>query len=155
VREFLSARNVSFTERNIRRDPGAKAELLELTNQLVVPVVASGGRYVVGYDPEWLESIIYSGDTRVVALPPRDSALSEQGAMAAQAQADLSATIADLVTRIREELSYNAAKGAGPYRLGMHDGLRFAEDALVAILEQCAGAADPGESPLEITRLDA
>jgi hypothetical protein len=74
--------------------------------------------------------------------------------MAARPQADLAATLADLLTRIREELVYNAAKGDGPYRQGMHDGLRFAEDALAAILDDWAAEVDlPVASP-EGGRLD-
>jgi hypothetical protein len=75
--------------------------------------------------------------------------------MAAQPLASLPATVADLLVRIREELAYNAAKGDGPYRQGMHDGLRFAEDALVAILSKHAGAVDLAESSNEVSRLDA
>ena len=88
-------------------------------------------------------------------LPPRDSALVTQGAMAAQPEADLAATVADLVARIREELAYNAVKGDGPYRQGMHDGLRFSEDALVAILEIHAVELGSSGSPAEVKRLDA
>jgi len=152
VREFLSARNIPFTDRNIRRDPGARAELLELTGELVVPVVVAGERHVVGYDPEWLESMVSSNVERVTALPPRDSASLEQGVMAARAQAGLEATLVDLVDRIREELAYNAAKGGGTYRQGMHDGLRFAQDALLDILRQFGSAADLPEPTLPITR---
>lgn len=155
MREFLSARDVPFTERNIRHDPAAKADLLALTNQLVVPVVVAGGQHVVGFNAEWLESILSGGGSQEPALPPRDSALAEQGPMAARLRPDLPATIADLVDRIREELRYNAAKGTGPYRQGMHDGLRFAEDALAAILEQAGNAAPVPESPRAFTELDA
>ena len=87
-------------------------------------------------------------------LPPRDSAQPTQGAMAARPQADLTATVTDFLGRIREEAAYSAAKGEGPYRQGMHDGLRFAEDALVAILGRYAGDVDQPESPAEAGRLD-
>jgi hypothetical protein len=75
--------------------------------------------------------------------------------MAAKSEADLAATVADLVTRVQEELAYNAAKGDGPYRQGMHDGLRFSEDALLAILDNYAGELGSPESPAEVSRLDA
>jgi len=88
-------------------------------------------------------------------LPPRDSASPTQGTMAARPQADLAATLVDLLARIREELAYNAAKGSGSYRQGMHDGLRFAEDALVAILDQYGSDVDLPESSVEVRRLDA
>jgi hypothetical protein len=41
-----------------------------------------------------------------------------------------------LLVRIGEEIDFNDAKGQAPYRLGMHDGLRFAEDALVDVLRR-------------------
>jgi hypothetical protein len=44
--------------------------------------------------------------------------------------------LTSLLERTRTEIDYNAAKGDGLYRLGMHDGLRYAEDALVAILQR-------------------
>lgn len=155
MREFLSARNISFVERNIRRDPQAKAELLALTGELVVPVVAVGDRYVVGYDPEQLESLLFATEKKITALPPGDSASLEQGEMAVRLADDLATMIGDLIRRIREEQAYNAAKGSGPYRQGVHDGLRFAEDALVAILQQHGRDADIPESPDLLQRMDA
>jgi hypothetical protein len=136
VREFLSLRAIPFVEHNIRRDPQAKADLMDLTGNLAVPVVVSGDRHVVGYDPEWLETLVQAGADHETALPPRDSAEAEQGDLAVRAGADLLDTIEDLVTRTQEELAYNAAKGGGAYRQGMHDGLRFALDALVGIAEK-------------------
>jgi hypothetical protein len=47
-----------------------------------------------------------------------------------------------LLARTREEIEYNASKGDGLYRLGMHDGLRYAEDAIVAILEHFGRAQE-------------
>jgi hypothetical protein len=90
-----------------------------------------------------------------MGLPPRDSASPIQGTMAARPQADLTATLVDLLARIREELAYNAAKGSGSYRQGMHDGLRFAEDALAAILDKYGSDVDLPESSVEVRRLDA
>jgi glutaredoxin len=155
VREFLSARQIPFTERNVRQDPQAKAELLELTGKLTVPFVIAGDRRVVGYDPEWLEALVQTTADEPSALPPRDSAILEQGTMAARLQEDLLDTLDDLVTRIREELAYNAAKGGGAYRQGMHDGLRFAEEALVSIAEQHGHQGDVPDSVQRLRQLDA
>jgi hypothetical protein len=47
---------------------------------------------------------------------------------------DLPADLVQLVARFRAELAYNDAKGSGPYRQGMHDGLHFAVDALADLL---------------------
>ena len=54
-----------------------------------------------------------------------------------------------LLARIAEEIRFNDAKGTGPYRLGMHDGLRFAEDALVELLRGHGYDAAPAERPLD------
>ncbi len=155
MREFLSLRSVPFNERNIRQDPQAKAELLELTGELAVPVVVAGDRHVVGYDPKWLEALLLTTAEETTAIPPRDSAMLEQGVMAAHPQAELIDTIADLVARIREELAYSSAKGDGAYRQGMHDGLRFGEDALVAILEQQGHQVDVSDTVQQLREMDA
>jgi len=156
VREFLSDRHIPFVERNIRRDSQAKAELLDLTGKLVVPVLVAGERRVVGYDPEWLEALVSASvEQEATVLPPRDSAAPEQGAMAARLQDDPVATLKDLVFRIREELAYNASKGGGAYRQGMHDGLRFAEEAVVAIAGQYGAQTDLPAPVKQIRELDA
>jgi hypothetical protein len=82
--------------------------------------------------------------------PPRDSLDHDQRGRVAEPGADLAAGLADLLARIREELDYNDAKGAAPYRLGMHDGLRFAEDAVADLLSRHGHAAG-----LRHTELDA
>jgi hypothetical protein len=74
--------------------------------------------------------------------------------MAAQPKADLAATLVDLLLRIREEMDYNQAKGDGPYRQGMQDGMRFVQDALVAILQEYGGGLDLPKAPEEGGRLD-
>jgi hypothetical protein len=50
-----------------------------------------------------------------------------------------------LLVRIAEEIDFNDAKGQAPYRLGMHDGLRFAEDAIVDVLRRHGHEADAHE----------
>jgi hypothetical protein len=54
VREFLSENEIPFVERNIRKDPEAKDELLRQTGKLVVPAFAVDGEWYYGYDPEQL-----------------------------------------------------------------------------------------------------
>ena len=54
-----------------------------------------------------------------------------------------------LLTRIGEEISFNDAKGNAPYRLGMHDGLRFAEDALADLLRRHGRAAETADRPID------
>ena len=47
-----------------------------------------------------------------------------------------------LLSRTRQEIDYNASKGDGLYRIGMHDGLRYAEDAIVALLDHFGRTQD-------------
>jgi hypothetical protein len=64
-------------------------------------------------------------------VPPGNSLQTDQNAQVAGAGATLIEGLAALLQRIRDEIDYNDAKGQTPFRLGMHDGLRFAEDAVV------------------------
>jgi glutaredoxin len=57
VREFLSAQEVPFEDRNIRASEAHRAELLERTGELVVPQLVYGDRVVVGFDPEALAEV--------------------------------------------------------------------------------------------------
>lgn len=68
--------------------------------------------------------------------PPGNSLEADQAARVADEGNTLADGLSNLLKRIQEELDYNDAKGTAPYRLGMHDGLRFAEDAVVNLLNQ-------------------
>lgn len=68
--------------------------------------------------------------------PPGNSVDLEQGSRVVDPGDDLVSGLALLLDRIREELDYSDAKGDSPFRLGMHDGLRFAEDAIVDLLQR-------------------
>ena len=63
--------------------------------------------------------------------PPGNSLKADQGARVAEPGDTLVDGLDSLIARIREELDYNDAKGQNAYRSGLHDGLRFAEDALI------------------------
>ena len=69
-----------------------------------------------------------------MTIPPGNSLDLDQGARVAEAGSTLDEGLLALVERIREELDYNDAKGTSSFRLGVHDGLRFAEDALIDLL---------------------
>ena len=58
MREFLSVNNVPFEDRNIRRQPAARAELEARTGALVVPQLFWGERHIVGYDPDALDELV-------------------------------------------------------------------------------------------------
>ena len=66
--------------------------------------------------------------------PPANSLDDDQGARVVEPGETLVDGLGNLLVRIRQELDYNAAKGDSPFRNGMHDGLRFAEDAIVYLL---------------------
>jgi homospermidine synthase len=57
--------------------------------------------------------------------------------------------LSQLLDRIREELDYNDAKGNAAFRLGVHDGLRFAEDAIVDLLRRHGYEHEPQPRDLD------
>jgi glutaredoxin 3 len=59
VKTFLNDKGVSFEEKDVSDNNQAAQEMIELTGQRSVPVIKKGGQYVVGFDPERLESIIH------------------------------------------------------------------------------------------------
>ncbi|MHB8621148.1 MAG: glutaredoxin family protein [Chloroflexota bacterium] len=58
MREFLSGEHIPFVERNIRNDPGARQELLRRFGEVLVPVLLVDDRWVIGWDPERIRSIL-------------------------------------------------------------------------------------------------
>ncbi len=64
-------------------------------------------------------------------------------------EAPLGEELRALLARIAEEIDFNDAKGTAPYRLGMHDGLRFAEDAIADILARHGVAASVDGRPTD------
>jgi hypothetical protein len=66
--------------------------------------------------------------------PPGNSLEQAQDERVAAPGADLAAGLRALLERIAEEIDFNDAKGQSAYRLGTHDGLRFAEDAIADLL---------------------
>ncbi len=57
VKEFLSQKQVEFTERNIAADPAAQAELEKL-GYMTTPVTLVDGEVVVGFDRARLERLL-------------------------------------------------------------------------------------------------
>jgi hypothetical protein len=80
-----------------------------------------------------------------VTEPPGNSLAASQGNKVVEPGADLSDGLRALLVRIAEEVDFNAAKGTAPYRLGMHDGLRFAEDAIADLLRRHGHAAETAD----------
>jgi glutaredoxin 3 len=61
VRDFLTQHGIPFVERNIRKDPTARTELLERTGGMIVPVVFVNGQTIVGWDEARLLELLESG----------------------------------------------------------------------------------------------
>ena len=57
AKEFLSQKQVEFTERNIAADPAALAELEKL-GYMTTPVTLVDGEVVVGFDRARLERLL-------------------------------------------------------------------------------------------------
>jgi glutaredoxin len=58
VRAYLRAHSVEFDDRNIRQSEEARAELLALTGELLVPLLVFGDRLFVGFDPDALDEVV-------------------------------------------------------------------------------------------------
>ncbi len=77
--------------------------------------------------------------------PPGNSLAASQGRRVVEPGGDLAAGLQALLARVTEEIDFNDAKGTGPYRLGVHDGLRFAEDAIADLLRRHGHAAETAD----------
>ena len=115
--------------------------MLALTGELVVPTLIAGDRTVVGFDAEQLAEIVGlqapgapAASASTAAGPPGNSLEADQGHRVIPSGDTLADDLRSLLGRIDSELDYNAAKGATAFRQGMHDGLRFAQDAVADLL---------------------
>ncbi|TKJ28816.1 MAG: hypothetical protein CEE40_10440 [Chloroflexi bacterium B3_Chlor] len=60
VKQYLSQRGVTFTERDVAANPQAAAEMVRLSGQRGVPVIVMDSQVVVGFDRPRLDQIIAS-----------------------------------------------------------------------------------------------
>jgi glutaredoxin len=51
-------RGLSYTNRDIEHDPGARDELVRLVGSTAVPVTVIGGKVIRGYDPDRLRKLV-------------------------------------------------------------------------------------------------
>ena len=79
--------------------------------------------------------------------PPGNSLAAAQGERVADPGDSLAGSLAALLARIADEIDFNDAKGSGPYRLGVHDGLRFAEDAVADLMRRHGLAVKTADRP--------
>ena len=136
--------------------------MLALTGDLVVPTLIAGDRKVVGFDAGQLAEIVgleapdapaesaaaaagppgNSQRAEATSPPPGNSLKSDQGHRVIPSGDTLADDLRSLLDRINSELDYNAAKGSTPFRQGMHDGLRFAQDAVADLLSRHGHTAE-------------
>jgi glutaredoxin len=146
VREFLSQNSVEFEDRNIAKEPHWRAQVLELTGEIVVPILVVNGKQVIGLDEErmaealGLENVLMTSNRDGLAAPPELMALPDS------ADDPTAAALTHFVRRLQREMDFNAVKDGAPYRDGQHDGMRFARDAILRIL---TGAYEPEEMVIE------
>ncbi|HHX74357.1 MAG TPA: glutaredoxin family protein [Firmicutes bacterium] len=58
VKEFLSARQVSFREYNVEEDREAREEMLSVSRHAIIPTVVVDGEAVIGFDAEKLDRLL-------------------------------------------------------------------------------------------------
>jgi glutaredoxin len=146
VREFLSQNSVEFEDRNIAKEPHWRKQVLELTGEVVVPVLVVNGKQVIGLDEErmasalGLEQNLASSNRDGLAAPPELLALPERPGD------PIAAELTHFVRRLQREMEFNALKEDSPYRDGQHDGMRFARDAILRML---TGTYEPEKMVIE------
>jgi glutaredoxin-like YruB-family protein len=62
AKRYLAERGIAFTEHDISVDRAAAEEMIRLTGQVGVPVIAVDGEFVVGFDRARLEQLLAKGD---------------------------------------------------------------------------------------------
>jgi glutaredoxin len=146
VREFLSQNSVSFEDRNIAKEPHWRKELMELTGEIVVPVLFVNGKQVIGLDEPLMAEAL--GLDHVESSSNRDGlqAPPELASLPAQEGDPTTAALTHFVQRLQREMEFNALKDGAPYRDGQHDGMRFARDAILRIL---TGKYEPEQMVIE------
>jgi len=114
-----------------------------------VPTLVAGDRQVVGFNAEKLAEIVGlqvpetpTGGAAAAAGPPGNSLEADQGRRVIASGDTLADDLQSMLSRINSELDYNVAKGSTPFRQGMHDGLRFAQDAVADLLSRHGHSAE-------------
>ena len=81
VKVHLNQRGGPFTEHDVSRDPGAAAEMVQLSGQRGVPVVLIDGQVVVGFNRPRIDQLL----TQRMTQPPKlGMAIADAGRIAAK-----------------------------------------------------------------------
>jgi glutaredoxin 3 len=59
VKSYLKNKGVNYQEVDVADDIQAAQRMVELTGQRSVPVITIGERYIVGYDPDRIDSMLH------------------------------------------------------------------------------------------------
>jgi len=60
VKEYLSQKDIQFTEHDVAADREKAKEMITLTNQMGVPVTFVDGEFVVGFNQQKLDQLLSS-----------------------------------------------------------------------------------------------
>ena len=52
AKQYFAAHNVAYTEKNVATDASARAEMIQKSGQMGVPVITVNGRTIVGFDEQ-------------------------------------------------------------------------------------------------------
>ena len=58
AKEFLSQKNLEFTDLDVGEDKTARDEMVALTNQRGVPVIVIGDQVIIGFDQQKIEDAL-------------------------------------------------------------------------------------------------
>lgn len=58
AKEFFKANNIAYTEYNVAADASKRAEMVELTGQLGVPVIRVGDDIMVGFQESHMRHVL-------------------------------------------------------------------------------------------------
>ena len=60
MKEYLSQKDIQFTEHDVAADREKAKEMITLTNQMGVPVTFVDGEFVVGFNQQKLDQLLSS-----------------------------------------------------------------------------------------------
>ena len=58
AKDFLTKNGVSFVDRDVQNNEGARQEMLGITEQMGVPVIVIDGQIVIGFEEKKLRSLL-------------------------------------------------------------------------------------------------
>ena len=58
AKDFFAANNVAFTEHDVASDLEKREEMIDITNQMGVPVIRIGDDVVIGFDESKLKELL-------------------------------------------------------------------------------------------------